>query len=110
MLPAKLREVSVPRKPACLLTDWVKTKQYITRAYVNRRGPRRKGVNIAVILSSLSLMAASLLALLRGHINNASSYSSCSEHTFFQKTIAQPFGKQVSVSGEDYLCVAELRV
>ena len=32
----------------------------ITRAYVNRRGPRRKGVNMAVILSSLSLMAASL--------------------------------------------------
>ena len=38
----------------------------ITRAYVNRRGPRRKGVNMDVILSSLSLMAASLLALVRG--------------------------------------------
>ena len=37
-----------------------------TRAYVNRRGPRRKGVNMDVILSSLSLMAASLLALVRG--------------------------------------------
>ena len=38
---------------------------YITRAYVKRRGPRRKGVNMDVILSSLSLMAASLLALVR---------------------------------------------
>ena len=37
-----------------------------TRAYVKRRGPRRKGVNMDVILSSLSLMAASLLALVRG--------------------------------------------
>ena len=36
---------------------------YITRAYVKRRGPHRKG---DVILSSLSLMAASLLALVRG--------------------------------------------
>ena len=35
-------------------------------SYVNRRGPRRKGVNMDVILSSLSLMAASLLALVRG--------------------------------------------
>ena len=34
-----------------------------TRAYVKRRGPRRKGVNMDVILSSLSLMTASLLAL-----------------------------------------------
>ena len=39
---------------------------FITRAYVNRRGPRMKGVNMDVILSSLSLMAASLLALVRG--------------------------------------------
>ena len=38
----------------------------ITRAYVNRRGARRKGVNMDVILSSMSLMAASLLALVRG--------------------------------------------
>ena len=38
----------------------------LTTAYVNRRGPRRKGVNMDVILSSLSLMAASLLALVRG--------------------------------------------
>ena len=39
----------------------------ITRAYVNRRGPRRKGVNMDVILSSLSLMAASKQqALVRG--------------------------------------------
>ena len=30
-----------------------------TRAYVNHRGPRRKGVN-------MTLMAASLLALVRG--------------------------------------------
>ena len=37
-----------------------------TRAYVKRRGPRRKGVNMDVILSSLSLMAASLLAMVRG--------------------------------------------
>ena len=37
----------------------------ITRAYVKRRGPRRKGVNMDVILSPLSLMAASLLALVR---------------------------------------------
>ena len=37
-----------------------------TRAYVKRRGPRRKGVNMDVIISSLSLMAASLLALVRG--------------------------------------------
>ena len=37
-----------------------------TRAYVKRRGPRRKGVNMDVILSPLSLMAASLLALVRG--------------------------------------------
>ena len=39
---------------------------YITRAYVKRRGPRRKGVNMDVILSSLSLMEASLLAMVRG--------------------------------------------
>ena len=40
-----------------------------TRAYVKhrgRRGPRRKGVNMDVILSPLSLMATSLLALVRG--------------------------------------------
>ena len=38
----------------------------ITRAYVKFRGPCRKGANMDVILSSLSLMAASLLALVRG--------------------------------------------
>ena len=73
-------------------------------------GPRRKGVNMDVILSPLSLMAASLLALVRGIaipiiIMQAVIACSCyvvSQHTF-QKTLAHgivlhaPFGKQVSV-------------
>ena len=37
----------------------------ITRAYIKRRGPRRKGVNMDVILSSLSWQQA-LLTLVRG--------------------------------------------
>ena len=59
------------------------------------------------ILSLLSLMAA---ALVRGIAIPLCKY------TFFQKTLAHgvvlhaPFGKQVSVSGKDYLCVAELCV
>ena len=67
-------------------------------------------------------MAASLLALVRGIaisiiiIYYASSYSIqllCGKLAY---TLAHgivlhaPFGKQVSVSGEDYLCVAELCV
>ena len=66
--------------------------KFLTRAYVKRGGPRRKGVNMDVILSPLSLMAASLLALIRG---------------IAIKTLAHgillhaPFGKQVFVSGED---------
>ena len=46
---------------------------------LGHRGPRRKVVNMDVILSSLSLMAASLLALVRGIAISyyASSYSSC---------------------------------
>ena len=53
-------------------------------------------------------MAASLLALVRG--------IAIAADTIFQKTLAHgvvlqtPFGKQVSVSGEDYLYVAELCV
>ena len=49
------------------------------------------------------------------HINNYSA-SSCYEHTFFQDTPAHsvvlhtPFGNQVTVSGEDFLCIAELCV
>ena len=77
-----------------------------------------------VILSSLSLMAASPLTLVRGIAISTISMQAviagvmwqASIPHFFQKTLAHGivlhtlFGKQVSVSGEDYLCIAELCV
>ena len=66
-------------------------------------------------------MAASLLALVSGItisiiIMQAVIAAQLYVVIFFQKTLAHgvvlqiPFGKQVSVSGKDYLCVAELCV
>ena len=87
-----------------------------TSAYVNRRGPRKKGVIMDVILSSLSLMAASLLAPVRGiaisiiilqTVIAVMWYASISSSSLVHGVVLYTlFGKQVSVSGEDYLCVA----
>ena len=74
-----------------------------------------------IILSSLSLMAASLLDLVRVAISIITMQAVAAAviwyaSTLFQDTLAHgvvlnaPFGKQVSVSGKDYLCVAELCV
>ena len=95
-----------------------------TRAYVKRRGSCRKGVNMDVILSPLSLMAASLLTLVRGIAISTIIMQAVIAAVMWQASISSsrrllhahgivlhtPFLKQVSVSGEDYLCVAELCV
>ena len=88
------------------------------RAYVKRRGPRRKGVkygcNSFIALPHGSKPVSSGMGIAISIINMQAvikllayllSGDSCS-----RVVLHAPFQKQVSVSGEDYLCVTELCV
>ena len=81
-----------------------------TRAYVNHRGPRRKGVNMDVICSSLSLMAASLLALVRGVAISLCKQLFCGKVEYLLSEDYCPWHRASRSLWEAslYLCVAEL--